>query len=189
MNTTKAFLLLLLGILVLGSSLGGAFVGGIALGKSQEVEASQNGLPALSASRLAGGASGQLSQEQRDRFRQQFQGELDHSEGGQSFFGRGFPSGAGLTGTIEGIDGSTVTVNTAQGPLQATVGTDTTIQMFTVGVLEDLLVGVRVTVTGQRGEDGTVQATRILIVPEGENSLFGGGFSFGGRQQHDQQSP
>jgi hypothetical protein len=187
MGTTKAFVSLLIGMLVLGGSLGGAFVGGMALGKSQEAEASQDALPALPSSSLAQGFSGELSQEERDRFRQQFQAQL--GGGDQGFTGRGFPGGTGLTGTIERVEGNAVTVNTPQGPLQVTIGADTTIQMFTVGAQEDLLAGVRVTVTGQRGEDSTVQATRILIVPEGEDNLFGGGSPFGGRRQQDLGAP
>ena len=168
---TRAFVLLLVGVLAVGGSLGGAFVGGIALGKSQGDEtAAQSTLPAQSSFSPNQPPSGQLSQDQIDQFRQ---GQL-----GQGFAGRG-----GLTGTIEEIEGNTVTVNTAQGPLQATVGEETTIQMFTEGTLADLQTGLRVTVIGQRGEDGAVEATSIVVTPEGADGFFGG------RQQREQQSP
>ncbi|MBI2865970.1 MAG: hypothetical protein HYX99_01240, partial [Chloroflexi bacterium] len=52
---------------------------------------------------------------------------------------------------------------------------------------KDLTVGLRVTVTGQRGEDGTVIARSILVTPEGSDSLFGGGLPFGDRQPQGQQ--
>lgn len=38
----KGFVLMLAGVLALGAVIGGAFVGGIALGKSQEAEAGQS---------------------------------------------------------------------------------------------------------------------------------------------------
>lgn len=59
-----------------------------------------------------------------------------------------------------------MTVNTPQGPLQATVGAGTTIQKSAPGTLEDLEAGVRVTVIGQRSEEGTILASSILMVPE-----------------------
>ena len=64
-----------------------------------------------------------------------------------------------MTGTIEAIVGNIVTLNTTQGPLEATIGEDTAIQMFAEGTLSDLLTGARITVTGERGEDGTAVAT------------------------------
>ena len=179
---TKAFMLLLVGVLLLGGSIGGAFAGGMVLGKSQGEEAAGSSLPAQPGSGLRQEFQGQLSQEQLDQFRQQFQGQVGQDAGGLGFADRG-----GLTGTIEKIEGSTLTVNTAQGPLQATIGASTAIQRFAEGTLEDLLAGVQVTVTGQRGEDGTVEATSILITPEGVGGLPG--TFFGGRQQSEQQQP
>ena len=188
---TKAFMLLLVGVLVLGGSIGGAFAGGIALGKSQGETQAQTTPPTQPGSQSSQQQfdelrqqmqSGQLSQEQLDQFRQQMQGQLGQGAGGMGFAGRG-----GLTGTIEKIEGSTLTVNTAQGPLQATIGADTTIQMFSQGALADLETGIQVTVTGQRAEDGTVEATSVLIAPEGVGGLPG--TFFGGRQQPNHQSP
>ena len=172
---TKAFVGLLVAVLVLGGSLGGAFAGGIAVGKSQGETQAQTTL-------LTQAGSQPSSQQQLDQFRQQRPGQLGQDAGGLGFADRG-----GLTGTIEKIEGSTLTVNTAQGPLQATIGASTAIQRFAEGTLEDLLAGVQVTVTGQRGEDGTVEATSILITPEGVGGLPG--TFFGGRQQSEQQQP
>jgi hypothetical protein len=166
---TKAFMLLLVGVLLLGGGIGGAFAGGIALGKSQGEKAAQSTSTSATTSSL-------------DALRQQFQETLGP---GQDSTGRG-----GLAGTIESVEGNTVTVNTAQGPLQATIGADTTIQTFAEGTLADLEPGLQVTVTGQRAEDGSVQATSILITPEGAVSFPGGGFFPGGtRQWSGQQSP
>ena len=179
---TKAFMLLLVGVLLLGGSIGGAFAGGIALGKSQGEETAQSTSTSGTTPGIGGQFGGELSQEGLDQLRQQFQGTLTP---GQALTGRG-----GLAGTIESVEGNTVTVNTAQGPLQATIGADTTIQTFAEGTLADLQPGLQVTVTGQQAQDGTVQATSILITPEGAIGFPGEGFFPGGtRQWSGQQSP
>ena len=190
---------LVIGVLVLGAVIGGSFLGGLAMGKGQEaVAASSIVQPPQPAGQADGETvgqlreqlqSGQLSQQELAQLRQQFQGQF--AAGGESRIagGTGFGGRGGLTGTIEEIDGSTVTVNTDQGPLRATVGADTTIHMFAVGALEDLLEGMRVTVVGERTEEGTVEATTFLVLPEGEESFFGGEGSLGGRRQRNQGSP
>ena len=184
---TKGFTLLLVGVLVLGASLGGVFAGGVALGKSQGKEAAASAPPAQSSSGPSGQTADQFDLEQLSQLREQLQsGELDPealeqlrqqfqggggSLGGRSFGGRG----GGLSGAIEAIMGNAVTVATSQGPLSVTVGTETTIQRFASGTLADLGAGMQVTVIGQRGEDGTVLAQSIVIIPEGSSGLFGGG--------------
>ena len=159
-----------------------------------------------------GGQLGNLSQEELDQLRQQFQGRFGQGTGdggqfgqrpggqggfgqrpggpgafGQGQFGQPAGGGGGLTGTIEQIKGTTITINTSRGPLLATIGEDTTIQMFVEGTLADLQTGVQVTVTGQPGEDGSTEAQSIQIIPEGEGGLFGAGF-LGGGQRRDQES-
>ena len=161
--TTKAFVLLLVAVAVLGGGIGAVFAGGVAVGKSQGQKAVQTNLPAQSTP-----GSGQ-------QFRQQFQGQAGQA-GSQGFAGR-----SGISGTIDKIEGNTVTVTTAQGPLQATIGADTTIQMVAKGTSQDLRTGLRVTVVGQRGADGAVIARSILVTPEGID-LLGGGSLLGGSQ-------
>ncbi len=173
--TTKAFVALLVAVLVLGGSLGGAFAGGVALGKSQGKAAA---VTTQTTQSTTGGTQqtqgqGQFTQEQIQQFRQQFQGQ-----GGTGTTGlRG-----GLTGTIEKVDANTITVNTAQGPLQATIGASTTIGKVGVGTVADLASGAQVTVVGQRGQDGTVTAQSIIITPAGMQNPLGGGL-LGQRQQ------
>ena len=204
---TKAFMTLLITVLILGAALGGAFAGGIALGKSQEdgeTESTptapqsgatgqeiqgESGVPSLDQIRQRI-QSGEITQEELAELREQFQGQGGaagggggFAGGGGAFGGRGFGGGGGLVGTIEKIEGNVLTVNTQQGPLLATIGADSTIRMFSEGTLADLLTGTRVTVTGQRGEDGTVQATLVLITPEGAEGFFGGGLGDGGGQR------
>ena len=180
--TSRSFTLLIGVVVALGISIGGAFVGGIALGKSQDAEAPQTApeVPAPSGGfQQPDGAdaasldllrqriqSGDATPEELAQLRQQFQGQGQFGGGG---FGGGRPGGGGfgqgLTGTIDAVDGNVITVDTPQGPLQATVTDETTIQTFSVGTLEDLLQGVRVTVIGQ-SEGGTVEARSILLLPE-----------------------
>jgi hypothetical protein len=80
----------------------------------------------------------------------------------------------GLTGTIEKVEGNIVVVNTPQGLVQTTIGADTAIQQTVPGVLSDLKTGMRVTVSAQRGEDGTVKARSILVVSEGAEGSSSG---------------
>jgi hypothetical protein len=183
----KNFLLLLIGVLVLGAGFGGAFAGGIALGKGQQEELPLVAVQPAASSDVGRETTGQTELLNLSQIREQFQsGEIDPEtlaqlreqfqgrvgQGGQG--GQGF-AGGGLIGTIGAINGTLVTVDTAQGPLQATVGADTTIQMFSEGELTDLETGLRVMVTGQRDEEGNVVASSILITPEGVGDAFGGG--------------
>ena len=179
---TKGFVALLAVVLVLGGSLAGALVGGMALGKSQgSKEVSSTSSPVLP-TLGSGQQQGQSTQEELQKFRQQLQGQLD--QGGRL----GLAGGGGLTGTIEKVEGNTLTVNTVQGTLQATIGTDTPIQMYTEGTLQDLTAGLQVMVVGQRGEDGSVAASSIVITPVGADVPFFGIFP-GGRQQPSQETP
>lgn len=188
---TKSFLLLLAAVLVLGGGLGGAFFGGIAVGKSQDTVPETQVLSAPASVAAAAGQQtqgatdqqqsldqlrqrlqgGEVSDEELAELRQQFQGEGGFAPGGGLFGG----GGRGLVGTVEEISDGVITVNTPQGPLQATIGADTTIQVFAEGTAEDIETGVQVTVVGERGEDGNVAASNITVTPGG-----GEGFTFGG---------
>ena len=201
---TKGFISLVASVLVLGAVIGGSFIGGLVIGKGQEAEAAADVAPVpqpLSAASQtevqADGQtlgqlreqiqSGEVSQEDlaqlREQFRSQFGGD---GPGGAGIGGGGFGGGArlggggGLTGTIEKVEGNTVTVNTSQGSLLATVGDETTIQKTVEVAIAELVEGERVRVVGQRAEDGTVQANSILVVPEGAGGDGGGGFRGGG---------
>ena len=183
---TKAFISLMVAVLVLGAVVGGSFLGGLTIGKSQETDAAASVTPVPEGSDLTDGLtlgrlreqaqSGQLSQEDLAQLRQQFQGQFGGGGPGGGGFAGGarFGSGGGLVGTIEKIEGDTITVNTSQGTLLATVADDTTIQKMIEVTSAELTEGTRVTVAGARGEDGTVQADSIFVLPE-DASEFGGG--------------
>ena len=82
----------------------------------------------------------------------------------------------GFTGVIENVDGNTVTINTSQGPLSATVGADTTVRRFAEGTPSDLQPGMRVILVGQPGVDGFVEARSVLLNPEDAFGFFNTGF-------------
>ena len=75
-------------------------------------------------------------------------GQQPQGQAGQGGLESGAIEGDSLTGTIEKIEGDTVTLNTPQGLLQVITAADTTIQMFSQGTAADLDAGVRVTVIG-----------------------------------------
>ncbi|MBI4313153.1 MAG: hypothetical protein HY681_15460 [Chloroflexi bacterium] len=194
---TSAFVVLLLVVLVWGGTVGGAFAGGIALGKSRAEASNLNvaAIPSPSTPTPAApqGTGGPLTPEQRDQLRQQFRGQdgqgaplsqeqLDQlrqqfqgSQGGQGGFGGGGGiAGRGLTGTVEKVEGDVLTVNTPQGPLSARISETTQIRTLATGKPSDLSAGVRVQVTGQRAEDGSLEARTVVITPEGlEGALLG----------------
>ena len=94
----------------------------------------------------------------------------------------------GLTGVIEKVDGNIVTVETSQGPLSATLGVDTKIRRFAEGTPSDLQPGMRVTLVGQPGVDGTVEARSVLLNPEDAYAFFNTGFFSGDSYQRGQIS-
>lgn len=197
--SSKAFISMVAGVLVLGAVIGGSFVGGLAIGKDQEAEAAAPVAPVRqapsSASQTADQTDGQtlgrlreqiqsgdVSPEDLAQLREQFQGQFGGGAPGGGGFAGGtrFGGGGGLTGTIEKVEGNTVTVNTTQGTLLATIGDDTIIQKTVEVTSAELTEGTRVTVAGARAEDGTVQANTIFVVPEGTDGFGGGGFRGGG---------
>ena len=179
--STKAVMLTVAGIAALAVSAGGAFAGGIALGKSQANEAAespaaadtQSDTPDLS-QLIQQFQSGEFDADAFAQLREQFGGTGDGAGDGTGGGGRG------LFGTIETVEGDTLTINTQRGPLQAAVGSETTIQLFTDGTLADLAAGMQVTVVSERADDGSVVATSITVIPEGGGGF--GGRRFGGGQ-------
>ena len=68
----------------------------------------------------------------------QFEGQFGGTGGGRGFGARG-----GLSGIIETTEGDALTINAPRGPLQETVGPETTIQIFADATLADLEAGIR----------------------------------------------
>ena len=75
-------------------------------------------------------------------------------------------------------------MDTLQGPMDVTIGTDTVIQKTVLGSLEDLQEGVRIAALNlsEPGDDGKPEAGLVVVLLEGVDSPFGGGFFGGGRR-------
>ena len=76
---------------------------------------------------------------------------------------------ASMIGTVQALEGNSLALNTPVGPLQATLGDDTTISSIaeSEGTLADLTSGLRVTLTGERNTEGLLEATSVRVIPEG----------------------
>lgn len=76
--------------------------------------------------------------------------------------------GRGTFGQVESVNGNLLTIKDAQGSeVKVQLQASTTITKTVGGAKGDLTQGVNVTVTGQRGTDGTVTAVAVNIVPAG----------------------
>ena len=198
----KAFGALLGAVLLFGATLGGSFVGGYLLGggnSDSPSESTASGVlpevPRATTEDETAVARGQLrqqfqsgqelSEEEIDQIRQQFQAQGGGGFQGRTGGGLGGPGGGGgLIGTIEEISGSTITLSTPQGTLQAAIGPDTVIQGFTELTLADLLTGSQITVAGDPADGGGLSARSITVVPEGLGG-FTGGFGLRGALPSD----
>ncbi len=100
----------------------------------------------------------------------------------------GQAGGGGTVGTVESLAGDTLTVTTQSGgSVKAQLSEQTTIQKRTPGSREttpgsraDLTAGTRVMVQGPAGEDGTVTAQTIQVLPAGAGGQGRGGQRGGG---------
>ena len=200
----KGFVILLAGMLVFGLALGGAFVAGTIVGGGDgEESAATASIPVPTSGDLGAGASaavqsvqqiqpGDLSPERVAQLRQQIQsGDLSPEQvaqlrqqfgagGGGAAGAGGLAAGQALQGTIEGIEGNVVTLNTFQGPIKVTIAADAAIQVTKAGTISDLSDGMTVAVTGERSEDGAFTAENVIGLPEGGFRGFGAGRGAGG---------
>ena len=72
----------------------------------------------------------------------------------------GWRSRALMVGTIQSVSGSQVTVQTGQGPVTLTVGSDAAVRTLTAGSASDLTTGARVLLTGgQRPPTGCARSS------------------------------
>lgn len=109
---------------------------------------------------------------------------------------RGFGDRGGLSGTPVGIvsgsvskvDDSQITVDTDTGAVTVNLQSESTIQIYKIGTINDLTKGVSVlVVTSTDYESGAPVTTTSVVInpPEFGRQFGGGGFggSFGGRPQ------
>ena len=204
----KFFMGLAGAVLLAALGVGGAFTGGVAYERSGEdtspvvtapdlpspsgVQAQASGRqfnPEAIADLQARLQSGSATREDLQQLRQQFASQSGGFGGGGGAGGNLRFGGRGLNGPIESIEGDTITINTAQGPLQVVFNADTTINNIVEVDSSALTVETRISVNGQRNEAGVMEATTITITPEGYATGRGGGFQrgFGGQAQSSGQ--
>lgn len=83
--------------------------------------------------------------------------------------------GAATTGTVTGVEGSTLYVTNASGTLvKVTVAPSTTVTRNAASSLASLQVGDTVVVRGSTGSNGVVTATSVAATASGVSSGFGG---------------
>lgn len=139
------FLSLIILVVIVGGVVGGAYAAGVVAGG---VSSAPSGTQPPSAASPAAtpGALGEAGPMQ--------------GAGGMGSFGRG------LTGTVERVEGNTLSIAAAAGgSTQVTLSQDTSIQRTAAAGREDLRPGVRVLVMGQQGSGGSMVATSIQILP------------------------
>ena len=205
----KAFFFLVLAALALGVLAGGAMIAVLApddsdtqdmsdivaipgpgrAGGPQGAAPSESDLQAL-AQRVR---SGEIDPQEMAALRQRLQGQAG-GIGGDPPAGDGgalrTPGlGGGLVGVIDSLEDGAIVLSGPQSSLEATVGEDTTITIFSQGTLEDLEAGQQVMIVGEPNEDGSFTAVSVIVIPEGMAMPFGagrGGFGgFGGPGAED----
>ena len=170
--TNRAFFLLAVLALVLGGALGG-----ILLVVLDDTDEGTTPITSIAGPEGAGDGpdferlteltrrveSGDFDPEDLEELAAQFPGDVS---GGAPLSGADGPS---MIGIVQALDGNSLVLNTPVGPLEATVGDDTSILSISEaeGTLEDLTSGLRVTLTGERNEEGLLEATAVRVVPEG----------------------
>lgn len=172
----KRSLLIVVGILAVMALVGGAFWGGMNMGKAQAQD-QQNSFFAsrgFDPNNLPGGANGGAG----------------GTGGAGGFFGAGGQGAGGArgqrgaTGTIEKIDGNTITLTTLQGDtVTVNIADSTPILKTNAGSSSDLKVGTHILAIGERSGNN-VSATGIQITdrPAGMDAIFGAQGGFGGRR-------
>lgn len=150
---------IIIGVAVVVIIAAGSFYGGMVYGKTQANTSQTITLPngeTRTFNAPPGGAAG-------------FRGQ-----GQQNGAAGDFGSQAGMTfGTVEGIDGSTLTISTQAGGTVKVQVTDTTLIEKNASVsVSDLATGDTVIVSGSDNTDGSITARSVQVAPAGR--LFGG---------------
>ncbi len=154
---TKSFILLVIGIVLIGAAISGAFIGGEAVGKSNARATANQTLQ----SRL-----NQLGQNGTGAGRQAFQQRAGQADILLPGAGGGGFGGGGTIGTVEKIENNILTLSTQNGTkISVIISNNTTIEKMATVTIADIPAGSAVTVGGQRNADGSVQARNILITP------------------------
>lgn len=146
---------LLIVVVVLGVGMGVAFGSGVAYGRSSAPKAT-----AAEATRATGEQQGSTASGA---------GRAGTGATGTGATGTGGAGRPVATGTVESLAGGALTVTTAPGAsTKVTVGEKTTVQKNVAATIGDLKPGDRVVVMGQRGNDGSLTASAIQVLPAGQ---------------------
>lgn len=152
----------------------GGFVGGIAVGKSSSSSSKTGTSAAAGTNRTRGGGFGG------------YPGATGGTGGGTggATGGGGFSRAGLVSGTVESVNGDTLTIKDSTGKT-VTVTTDgtTTITIGKTGALTDLPAGSQVTVQGTPDASGNITARTIL------SGITGGFGGFGGRGARPTTAP
>ncbi len=186
---TKNFLIVLVGAAVAGVLLGGAFITGVALGRTQADEGPEvSTLQAPTAPEATTETTlVQIDPAEMQRLRQQVaSGEITQdevvgrirsrlgSQAGPGGFGSFAPSG-GLTGTVSSTDEGSISLETGGGrTVQVAVGPDTKVRALKDIPLSDLARDSNVFVTGEQSDSGGFQASAVFVIPEEGLGVFRG---------------
>jgi hypothetical protein len=142
------FGVLLVAAAVFGFGLGMAFAGGVLYGRNTAASAA---VPTATAA--AGGGFGGAAAATGTA-----------AAGGGTGAARPAGAGGATLGTVEKVEGNTVTVRTVAGTTQTvTLTPDTELRQTVAAQVSDLQPGQTVTVTGTPGADGSLQARSITI--------------------------
>jgi hypothetical protein len=79
--------------------------------------------------------------------------------------GAGFGGPGGAAGTIQSVDGSTLTIQGRQGTQKVTLGSGTTVRKYATGSKADLKTGASVIVSG--GQNGAPRTVTVLPAGQG----------------------
>ena len=190
----RPFIFAVAAVVIMGIIIGGAFIGGVALGRTQaeseEPEMSFIQAPSAQGGLAAGGAGGEMSQAQIQELRQRAQsGEITPEEiqqiraqtaqtgggvGGEVLTAAQADAGGRTMGTVKSVEDGVLTVETFQGTVQVNIGADTKIQGLTEVSLSNVEVDSMAVVVGESTESGELDASSVILLPEGV--LGAGGF-------------
>ena len=178
--TNRAFFWAALLALILGGALGGVLI--VIL--DDEEEAPVVSAPAGPSGGVAGlerlgelagrMEAGDVDAEDLEEMEEIVSGFAGGAEGGAP--GTGDGPGDRMIGAVASLEGGVLAVDTPIGPLQTTVGAETSITVIaeSEGDLGDLTPGLQVTLEGERNEEGVLEAATVRVVPEGLTLPLGG---------------
>jgi hypothetical protein len=138
---------------ILGFGLAGAggFWGGITYQTNKDAQAQANFFNTRGGSTLAGQPV-------------QIRGNGNFPDSGMLQGGMGLEGGSGTSGQVKSLEGDVLLLSTAQDVTTVKITAGTIIQAMKLIDISELEPGTRVTVMGERDNDGNIQAAQIMIV-------------------------